>query len=156
MQRKNWQPWLSWYPLPAAAFPGPSHRTLVSFTSIHGSVDMKKTFRNVTVDFYKKLCSYIHFTYLKNSKLRQAFGKKNLSSCLNQSLLIAVSCDGETIWLGKYRHILQNAQSNHTSRGVGQRHCWEFCSAEAAVLWPWNKLRGSPGGKVKRENCWSR
>ena len=49
----------------------------------------------------------IHLTYLKNSKLRQAFGKKNLSSCLNQSLLIAVSCDGEKNWLWKYGHIWQ-------------------------------------------------
>lgn len=34
----------------------------------------------------------LNIAYLKNSKLRQAFGKKNLSSCLNHSLLIAVSC----------------------------------------------------------------
>lgn len=62
--------------------------------------------------FNKKLCSQIHLTYLKNSKLRQAFGKKNLSSCLNQSLLIAVSCDGETIQLiKKYGHIQQKAQT---------------------------------------------
>lgn len=74
--------------------------------------EAKKTFRNEIVDFYKKLCSQIHLTYLKNSKLRQAFGKKNLSSCLNQSLLIAVSCDGETIWLiKKYGHIRQKAQT---------------------------------------------
>lgn len=38
------------------------------------------------------LCDILNTAYLKNSKLRQAFGKKNLSSCLNHSLLIAVSC----------------------------------------------------------------
>lgn len=45
-----------------------------------------------TRNFWRVIYNILNIAYLKNSKLRQAFGKKNLSSCLNHSLLIAVSC----------------------------------------------------------------
>lgn len=42
----------------------------------------------------------------------------------------------------------RNVQSNHPSRKENKgNNSWEFCSAEAAVAWPWSVRRGSAGGK---------
>lgn len=46
----------------------------------------------------------------------------------------------------------KNVQSNHPSRKEDKgSNSWEFCSAEAAVAWPWSVRRGSAGGKWRED-----